>query len=102
MTTMWLTVAALAIINFTFKAAGPAILGDREFSAPVHAVLDTLPVALLSGLIAVDLLGPRWTDADPTMLPGLVTAGIARGRRAPDFVCILAGVVVTAGLRAMT
>jgi uncharacterized membrane protein len=101
-TTMVVAVAALAVINFAFKAAGPALLGDREFSARTHAVLDALPAALLAGLIVVDLLGPRWADADWTMAAGLLTAGVARTRHAPHLLCILAGVVVTAGLRALT
>jgi len=102
MTSMYVAVAALAIINIVYKAAGPAILGDHEFSARTHAVLNALPVALLSGLIVVDLLGPKWSDADWTMVPGLLTVAIVRIRRAPDLVCILAGVAVTAGLRALT
>jgi uncharacterized membrane protein len=99
--TMWLAVAALAIVNFTFKAAGPAILGDRRFTARTQAALDALPAALLAGLIVVDLLGPRWDDADWTVLPGLITVAVVRTRHAPHLICILAGVVVTATLRAL-
>jgi branched chain amino acid efflux pump len=102
MTAMYLAVAALAIINFAFKAAGPAILGNHEFGDRTHAVFNALPAALLAGLIAVDLLGPKWADADWTMVPGLAVVGIARTRRLPDLVCIVAGVAVTAGLRAIT
>jgi uncharacterized membrane protein len=102
MTAMYVAVAVMAVINILFKAAGPAIIGDREFGARTHAVLDALPVALLAGLIAVDLLGAHWVDADWTMIPGLDVVGLARLRRYPDLVCILAGVAVTAGLRALT
>jgi branched-subunit amino acid transport protein len=101
MTTMYVAVAVLAVINFSFKAIGPAILGDHEFSPRTRAVLEALPVALLVGLIVVDLLGPKWGDADWTMVPGLLAVAIARLRHAPDLVCILAGVAVTAGLRAL-
>jgi branched-subunit amino acid transport protein len=100
MTAMYLAVAVLAVINFAFKAAGPALLGDHQFSARTQAVLNALPLALLAGLITVDLLGPRWGNADWTTVPGLLTIGIARTRRLPDLVCIVAGVAVTAGLRA--
>ncbi|HST84598.1 MAG TPA: AzlD domain-containing protein [Kineosporiaceae bacterium] len=102
MTSMYLAVAVLAIINIAFKAVGPAILGDHEFSPGTQSVLNALPVALLGGLITVDLLGPKWGDADWTMLPGLATIAIMRLRHAPDLVCILVGVAVTAGLRALT
>jgi uncharacterized membrane protein len=102
MITMCLAVAALAIVNLSFKAAGPAILQDHEFSARTQASLDALPAALLAGLITVDLLGPRWATADWTMLPGLVTVAIVRAFHAPHLVCILAGVAATAALRALT
>jgi branched-subunit amino acid transport protein len=102
MTTMYLAVAALAIINIAFKAVGPAILRDHEFGPGTQSVLNALPVALLGGLIAVDLLGPKWGDADWTMIPGLATIAVLRLRHAPDLLCIVVGVAVTAGLRTLT
>jgi branched-subunit amino acid transport protein len=102
MITMWLAVAVLAIVNFSFKAAGPAILGDHQFSARTQAALDALPAALLAGLLTVDLLGHRWVAADWTMPPGLIAVAVARARHAPQLICILAGVAVTAGLRALS
>jgi branched-subunit amino acid transport protein len=102
MITMCLAIAALALVNLSFKAAGPAILGDHQFGARTQSALDTLPAALLAGLIAVDLLGPHWANADWTVLPGLITVGLARTLHAPHLVCILAGVAVTAGLRAVS
>jgi uncharacterized membrane protein len=99
---MSLAVAALAIINFTFKALGPAILQDHTFSARTQAALDALPVALLAGLITVDLLGPRWAEFDWTMIPGLATIGLVRLHHASPLLCILAGVAVTVALRALS
>lgn len=96
---MWIAVVVLAVINFTLKAAGPVVLRDRRFGDRTQATLDALPVALLAGLITVEFLGDRWAEADATLLPGLVTAAVARLCRAPDLICILAGVAVTAGLR---
>jgi len=101
MIAMWSAVAALAVINLVFKGAGPAILGDHQFGARTQTALDALPAALLAGLIAVDLLGPHWDNADWTMLPGLATAGVARTRGLPHLACILAGVAVTAALRTL-
>jgi branched chain amino acid efflux pump len=102
MTAMVLVVAALAVINLGFKAVGPALLGDHEFGVRTRAVLDALPAALLAGLITVDLLGAHWTAADWTAVPGLATVVLVRLRRAPHLVCIVAGVAVTAALRAIT
>ena len=102
MTAMWLAVIALALINLTFKAAGPVILQDHVFGARTQLALDALPAALLAGLITVELLGPRWAAADWTVLPGLATVVVLRTFRAPHLLCIAAAVVVTAGLRAAT
>jgi branched-subunit amino acid transport protein len=102
MTAMVLAVVVLAIVNIVFKAVGPALLGDHEFGARSRAVLDALPAALLAALITVDLLGARWAEADWTAVPGLLTIALIRLRHAPDLVCIVAGVAVTAALRALT
>ena len=99
---MVLVVVALAVLNVAYKAAGPALLGDHQFSDRTRAVLNALPAALLAGLIVVDLLGPSWDDADWTFVPGLAVVGLARSRRLPDLVCLLGGVAVTAALRALT
>ena len=101
MTTMYLAIAALALVNLLFKGAGPMILGDHQFSARTQAMLDALPAAMLAGLVAVDLLGQHWAAADWTMVPGLTTAGVLRWLHAPHLLCIAAGVGVTAALRAI-
>jgi branched-subunit amino acid transport protein len=102
MTAMILAVAGLAVLNFAFKAVGPALIGDRAFPPRVQDVVDALPAALLAGLLVVDLVGDHWKDADWTMLPGLAAAGALAAARAPQLVCIIAGVAVTAAVRALT
>lgn len=92
-------IVALALINFAYKAAGPAILGDREPSPMVSDLITAMSPALLAGLVTVDLLGPRWKDFDWTMLPGLAAAAIAYRRGVPDLACVAAAVIVTALLR---
>lgn len=101
LTGMVVAVVALAVINFAYKAAGPAILGDREFSPRTQLVLDALPAALLAGLIVVDLLGRYWENVDWTVLPGLGVAVLLRAFRQPHLICIALAVVCTAILRAL-
>jgi branched-subunit amino acid transport protein len=101
MTTMIVAVLALAVVNFAFKAAGPAVLGDQEFPPRTRSLVDALPAALLAGLLVVDVLGAGWTAFDPTVLPGLaVAAGLRLGGRS-HLVCIVGAVVVTAAVRAL-
>jgi len=96
---MVLAVVALALINFVYKGVGPAVLGDRRFSPRVQAMIDALPVALLAGLLVVNLLGERWQNADVTVVPGLVAAGVAWWLRVPQLGCVAIAVVVTIAVR---
>jgi branched-subunit amino acid transport protein len=99
MTTMLIAIVALAAINISFKGIGPAVLGDRLFPAPVQTAVDALPVALLAGLLVVDLLGQYWQAFDWTLLPGLGLAVALRISGRPHLVCIVVAVAATAALR---
>lgn len=100
MSTLWLAVGIVALINVVIKALGPVALGGRTLPAPVRAVIALLAPALLAALIVVDLAGPRWADFDWTIPAGLLAVVLARLLlRAPDLLAILAGVAVTALLR---
>jgi hypothetical protein len=90
---------ALALINFAYKAAGAALLVDREPSPTVTELITAMSPALLAGLITVELTGPRWGELDWTALPGLAAAVVAYRQRAPDLACVAIAVTVTAGLR---
>lgn len=96
-------IVALALMNFAYKAAGPALLMDREPSPTVQELVVSLSPALLTGLVVVELAGPRWADLDLTALAALAAAGIAHRLGVPDLVCILVAVAVgvAAGLRAL-
>jgi branched-subunit amino acid transport protein len=99
MTAMILAVIALAAINILYKAAGPALLGDRHLPPAVGTALAALPVAVLAALLVVDLLGRHWQAFDWTLLPGLgIAVGLRAGRRS-HLTCIVAGVAATAALR---
>jgi branched-subunit amino acid transport protein len=94
-------VVVLAVVNFGYKAVGPAILGDREFPPRIRAVVNALPAALLAGLLVVDLLGAHWRSFDWTLLPGLAVALGLRALRRSHLTCIVAAVAVTAAVRAL-
>ena len=100
MTSMILVVIGLALINFAYKAIGPAILGDHEFPGVVQRIVDALPAAMLAGLLVVHLLGDRWTSADVTVVPGLAAAVVAWYWRVPQLGCVVIAGVVTIVVRA--
>jgi hypothetical protein len=101
MTVVVVGIVALALINFAFKAAGPALLMDAEPSPTVQELVISLSPALLTGLVVVELAGERWARLDWTALPALAAAGVAYRKGVPDLVCILIAVGVAAGLRAL-
>jgi branched-subunit amino acid transport protein len=101
MTVIVVGIVALALMNFAFKAAGPALLMDAEPSPTVQELIISLSPALLTGLVVVELAGPRWADLDWTALAALAVAGVAYRRGVPDLLCILVAVGVAAGLRAL-
>jgi branched chain amino acid efflux pump len=98
---MLASVAVLLVMNAAFKAAGPALIGGRQFPVPLRRIIDLLPPALIAGLVMVDLLGQDWVDADWTVAPGLAIAVVMRLVGLPHLGCIAAAVAVTAGLRAL-
>ena len=98
---MVLAVAALALVNILYKAAGPAIFGNRPFPPRIRAVAEALPIALLGALLVVDLLGYRWRDLNWTVLPGLAVALVLRARHRSHLTCIVFGVICTAALRSV-
>lgn len=103
MTTIWLAVLIVGAINAVTKALGPVALGGRTLPAPARAVIALLAPALLAALVVVEVAGPHWADFDWTVPAGLLAVVLARLLlRAPDLVAILAGVAVTALLRALT
>lgn len=99
MTTLWIAIGGLAVVNAVFKAAGPVILGDRELPPRARSLIALFAPALLAGLVVVNLLGDRWRDLDATTVLGVLVTAAVRLRGAPMPVALLGGVVVAALLR---
>ncbi|MFF3488649.1 AzlD domain-containing protein [Streptomyces sp. NPDC002701] len=97
--TLWWAIGCVALVSFTFKAAGPAVLGDRQLPVAARGVIALLAPVLLTGLLVVDVAGPRWTGLDGALLLGLAAVVAARLARAPILLAIVAGMVVTALVR---
>lgn len=100
--TLWATMLVVAAVSIGMKAAGPALLGDRALPPWTSGVIAALAPALLTGLVLTDVAGPGWSTFDWRLCAGLGTAGGAYLLRAPILLAIALGVVVTAGLRALT
>jgi branched-subunit amino acid transport protein len=95
MTEIWVAIGCAAVVSMLIKAAGPALLGERELPARLIGVIALLAAALLAGLVVVDTR----SEFSWPLLAGLATVAVSRWRGAPELVAILLGVVVTALLR---
>lgn len=91
-------ILVLGLGTLAMKAVGPVLAGGPRRSPPVLDRIGLiLPPALLSALVATDLLG---TGVD-ARLAGTVVAGAAVALRAPFLAVVLIGTAATALLRAL-
>ena len=101
-TTVWVTIAGLALTNAAIKAAGPVALGGRELPRPALGVIALLAPALLAALVLTETF--TTTEGDLTLdarAVGLAAAAVAVLLRAPLLVTILVAAAATAGARAL-
>ena len=100
MTTIWVCIAATALLSFTIKAAGPALLGERPLPSWARAVFALLAPALLFALVVTALLGPGWSAVDLSVVAGVTVAVVARLCGAPSLLAVAGAVAVVALVRA--
>lgn len=101
-TSLWLAIAAAAVISLSFKATGPALLGDRQFPPRLQRVIALLAPVLLTALVVVEIAGQHWHELSRPVIAGLATAAGARLLKTPPLLAVALGVVVTAVLRLVT
>ena len=102
MTAIWIGVLATAAGCYALKLAGLTV-PQRVLASPrARRFAELVPVALLAGLTAVEVLGRGQALAiDPARLAGLGAAVLALTLRAPFLVVILAAAGTAAALRAV-
>lgn len=91
----------LTVITVATRAVGPVLLGDRELPPWSRSVIALLAPALLAGLIVVNVTGAHWSDLDWRLVAGLAVVAAVRLLKVHMVLAVLAGVVATAGLRAL-
>ena len=99
MTTVWITIGALALATAGLKLAGPLLLGGRGLPLGAMSVIELLASALLAALVVVETFGNgRALTLDARAL-GVAFAAIALLRRAPMTMAVLGAAVVAAVAR---
>jgi branched-subunit amino acid transport protein len=97
---LWTAIILVAVVSLTIKAAGPALLGDRELPLWSRGIIALLAPALLAALVVTDVAGSHWSDANWPVAGGLAVVAVTRLLlRVPMLVAVLAGVATTALMR---
>ena len=101
MTTLWVTIIAVALANAAIKAAGPLLVGGRDLPPRVVAVIALLAPALLAALVVTETFGEdRHLVLDERAI-GVAVAGLMLALRAPVLLAVALAAVATALTRAL-
>jgi uncharacterized membrane protein len=100
-TTLWVTIIAVALANAAIKAAGPVLVGGRDLPPRVVAVIALLAPALLAALVVTETFGEdRHLVLDERAI-GVAVAGPMLALRAPVLIAVALAAVATALTRAL-
>ena len=99
--TIWLILAAVAVVSAGLKAAGPAALGGHELPDRARAVVVLLGPALLASLVVVQTFGDGQRLVLDARALGLAAAVAALAVRVPALGAICLAIAVTAMSRAV-
>jgi uncharacterized membrane protein len=100
MTTLWVTIVAVALASAAIKAAGPVLVGGRELPPRAVAVIALLAPALLSALVITETFGEDGHLVLDERAVGVAVAAAALALRAPVLLAIALAALTTALVRA--
>ncbi len=101
MTTLWVTIVAIALASAAIKAAGPVLVGGRELPPRAVAVIALLAPALLAALVITETLAEDQHYVLDERAVGVVVAGVAIAVRAPVLLAVALAAITTALIRAV-
>jgi len=101
MTAVWTAIAALTVICFAIKAAGPVALGGRELPRAAERLIVLLPAALLTALVVVQTFASGRELVLDARAAGLGAALVSVALRASVLVVLLVAAATAAVLRAL-
>jgi uncharacterized membrane protein len=100
MTTLWITIVAVALASAAIKAAGPVLVGGRELPPRAVGVIALLSPALLSALVITETFGEERHLVLDERAIGVAVAATALALRAPVLVAVALAAATTALIRA--
>jgi uncharacterized membrane protein len=99
-TTLWITIVAVALASAAIKAAGPMLVGGRDLPPRAAAIVALLAPALLAALVVTETFGEDQHLVLDERAVGVTVAAMALLLRAPVLLAVGVAVVATALARA--
>jgi hypothetical protein len=96
---LWLTIAALAVINISYKAFGPVLAGGRALPPVFDRMVAAAIPALMIALVVVGVFSSGTGLVIDARAGGLVAAVAALALRAPLLLVLAVAAAATAVLR---
>jgi branched-subunit amino acid transport protein len=102
MSAAWTIVIVVGVLTVSFKAAGPVLLGGREFPPRVLGVIELMAPTLLAALIVVNAFANGKHLVVDARAAGLGAAAVAILAKAPLLLVIVIAAVTAALVRAVS
>ena len=100
MTTLWVTIVAVALASAAIKAAGPVLVGGRELPPRMISIVALLAPALLAALVVTETFGEERHLVLDERAIGVALAGVALALRVPVLGAVALAAATTALVRA--
>ncbi len=100
MSTLWITIVAVALASVAIRAFGPIVVGGRELPAGMAGVIALLVPSLLTALVVTQTFGEAQRLVLDEKAIGVAVAAVALALRAPVLLAVVLAVVATALARA--
>jgi branched chain amino acid efflux pump len=97
----WVVVLVVGVGTMLLKAVGPVGVAHRELPPRVEQLLDLVAPAILGALVVTETFASGTHLVVDARLAGVAAAVVLVLLRAPFWVVVLAGAVVTAAARAL-
>jgi branched-subunit amino acid transport protein len=99
--TLWITIVAVALASAAIRAFGPIVVGGHELPPSMAGVIALLVPSLLTALVVTQTFGGDGRLVLDEKAVGVAVAAVALALRAPVLVAVTLAVVATVAARAL-
>lgn len=99
--TLWILIAAMAVVTAVIKATGPILLGGRELPDRAASVIALMAPVLLAALVVTSTFADGRHLQVGASTAGVAVAGVLIWRRHSIVLSVVVAAAVTALIRAV-